>query len=94
MNTLMNRTLDYETPKHYFRMKEEKRGIPVDALQEKRMERHLSQQELSKRTKIAQGDISKIERGKANPSVKTLDRLAKGLGCELVIEFRERRFCS
>ena len=94
MNTLMTYSNGYETPKRYLRIKEEKKGIPVDALQEKRVERHLSQQELSRRTKIAQGDISKIERGKANPSMKTLDRLAKGLGCELVIEFRERRYCS
>ena len=33
------------------------------------------------------GDISKIERGVANPSVATLKRLAKGLGTELVISF-------
>ena len=47
----------------------------------------MSQQELSKKTGIAQGDISKIERGNGNPSVKTLQRLAAGMGKKLKIEF-------
>ncbi len=46
----------------------------------------LSQRELSERTGIAQGDISKLERGTANPSLKTLKRLAAGLGMKLDIK--------
>lgn len=48
---------------------------------------NISQQELSKRTGIAQSDISKIENGNANPSIKTLRRLAAGLGMKLKISF-------
>ena len=48
-----------------------------------RTEKNMSQTELSKITKIYQADISNIERGIANPSVKTLDRIAKGLGLNL-----------
>lgn len=39
------------------------------------------------KTGIAQGDISKLEHGTANPSVKTLKRLAAGMGMSLKIEF-------
>ncbi len=38
-------------------------------------------------TGIYQADISKIERGLANPSVSTLQRLAEGMGMKLKIEF-------
>ena len=45
----------------------------------------LSQKELSERTGIDQSDISKIERGVANPSVATLERIAAALEGELFI---------
>jgi DNA-binding XRE family transcriptional regulator len=45
----------------------------------------LSQKELAIASKIDQSDISKIERGVANPSISTLQRLADAMGGELVI---------
>lgn len=47
----------------------------------------ISQSELSEITGIDQADISRIERGLANPSISTLKRLAVGLGAELSISF-------
>ena len=47
----------------------------------------MTQKELSERSGIAQGDISKMENGNANPSVKTLQRLAAAMGKSLKIEF-------
>ena len=47
----------------------------------------LTQKELSKRSGIAQGDISKLENGNANPSIRTLQRLAAAMGKTLRIEF-------
>lgn len=44
-----------------------------------------SQTELSKLSGIDQSDISKIERGVANPSVDTLDRIAKALDASLIV---------
>ena len=41
----------------------------------------------SKRTGIAQADISKLENGNANPSLRTLQRLAAGMGMQVKIEF-------
>lgn len=47
----------------------------------------ITQKDLAERVDIYQGDISKIERGLANPSVQTLQRLASGMGMNLKIEF-------
>ena len=47
----------------------------------------LTQKELAERTGIAQADISKLENGSANPSLRTLRRLAAGMGMQLKLEF-------
>ena len=52
-----------------------------------RVARGLTQKELSERTGIAQGDISKLENGNANPSIRTLQRLASGMNMTLKVEF-------
>lgn len=59
----------------------------IRAMIDAREKQGLTQKELSARTGIAQADISKLEHGNANPSIKTLKRLASGLGCRLKIEF-------
>lgn len=53
----------------------------------------ITQKELAEKTHIYQGDISKIERGSANPSVKTLQRLAEGMGMRVKVEFVEKGRC-
>ena len=50
----------------------------------------LLQRDLAKASGIHQGDISDIECGKANPTVRTLKRLADAMGMELKIEFVEK----
>ena len=45
----------------------------------------MSQKQLAAATGIDQSDISKIERGAANPSVSTLERIARALGGQLAI---------
>ena len=57
------------------------------ALIDIRKGQNLTQKELASLTGIHQADISKIENGNANPSLKTLRKLAKGLGATLKIEF-------
>ena len=59
----------------------------VRAILDARREKGITQKELSERTGIAQGDISKLENGSANPSVKTLKRVAAALGKKVKIEF-------
>ena len=60
----------------------------VQALIDARKESGLTQKQLSERTGIAQADISKLESGNGNPSVKTLQRLAAGMGMRVKIEFQ------
>ena len=59
----------------------------IQAIIDARKNSGITQKELSERTGIAQGDISKLENGNANPSVRTLQRLANGMGMTLKIEF-------
>ncbi len=59
----------------------------IQAMIDARKETGLTQKELSERTGIAQGDISKLENGSANPSLKTLQRLAAGMNMQLKVDF-------
>lgn len=59
----------------------------VQALIDARKASGLTQKELSERTGIAQGDISKLENGNANPSIRTLQRLANAMGMVVKVEF-------
>jgi len=52
-----------------------------------RRERNLTQKQLSELTGINQADISKIERGNANPSLRTLQRLAAAMDMNVKVEF-------
>lgn len=47
--------------------------------------RGLSQAALSKKTRIVQPEVARIERADANPKARTLERLAKGLGARVEI---------
>lgn len=59
----------------------------INAILDSRKEMNMTQKQLSEATGIAQGDISKIENGCANPSLKTIERLAQGMGKKLKLEF-------
>ena len=59
----------------------------IQALIEARRASGMTQKELSELTGIAQGDISKLEKGNSNPSLRTLIRLAEGMGMQLKVEF-------
>ena len=59
----------------------------IQAIIDARKKSGLSQKQLSEKTGIAQGDISKIENGEANPSLKTLKRLAIGMRMKLYLQF-------
>lgn len=59
----------------------------IQALIDARKHSGMTQQQLSAATGIAQADISKLENGNANPSLKTMQRLACGMGMRLKIEF-------
>lgn len=48
-------------------------------IKQKRIELKMSQEELAEKIGIDQSDLSKIEKGSANPSIKMLSRIASGL---------------
>lgn len=86
-----NDDLDIETETIYEdgeTVREEKPAAFVmvgEAVAAARARKGLSQKELSDLTGIDQSDLSKIERGIANPSVNTLNRIAKALDAKLLI---------
>ena len=49
----------------------------------------MTQKQLSEKTGIAQADISKLENGNANPSLRTLQRLANGMGMKVKLVFEQ-----
>ena len=59
----------------------------IRAMMDARISQNLTQKELAERTGINQADISKLENGTKNPSLKLLKRLAAGMGMQLKIEF-------
>ena len=59
----------------------------IRALVDARIANNLTQKELAERTGINQADISKLENGTRNPSIKLLKRLAEGMDSVLKIEF-------
>jgi len=61
----------------------------IQAIIDARKTTGLTQKQLSERTGISQGDISRLENGNANPSLNTLKRLANGMDMVLKIEFSQ-----
>lgn len=59
----------------------------IRAIIDARTSQNLTQKELAERTGINQADISKLENGTRNPSIKLLKRLAEGMDMVLRIEF-------
>ena len=59
----------------------------IKAMLDTRKEKAMTQKQLADITGIPQADISRLENGNANPSLKTLQRLADGMGMKLKLEF-------
>lgn len=59
----------------------------IRAMVDMRIKQNLTQKELVSRTGIDQADISKLENGTKNPSLKLLKKLAAGMEMQLKIEF-------
>ena len=60
------------------------------SIAEARKSKNISQTELSKMTGIIQADISRIENGKANPTINVLKRIADALEMNLNLSFEDR----
>ncbi len=63
----------------------------IRAIIDARISNNLTQKELAEKTGIAQAEISKIENGTRNPSIKLLQRLADGMDMVLNISFSPKQ---
>lgn len=63
-------------------------GLNVQRL---RRAKELSQEELAARADVHQTYLSGVERGRRNPSVLILDRIAKALGADIEELLKRRR---
>lgn len=63
----------------------------VRAMIDARTSQNLTQKELSERTGIAQTEISRLENGTRNPSIKLLQRLADGMDMVLSVTFTPKK---
>ena len=59
----------------------------IQAMIDARKSSGLTQKQLSERTGITQGDISRLENGTRNPSIRLLQRLADGMDMVLQVTF-------
>lgn len=74
-----------------FKAEYQKSRIEFDitrAIVNARCEKNMTQKDLAVRTGIRQSNISRIENGSSSPNITTLERIARGLGKQLFIEFR------
>jgi DNA-binding XRE family transcriptional regulator len=85
---LENRLKNEDFRKEYEALESE--YIIIQAIIDARKKMHLTQKQLSQRTGINQADISKIETGVSNPTLRMLNRLAEGMNMILRIEFEPR----
>jgi len=60
----------------------------IKAILEVRKDQNLTQKELAEKSGVKQSNISRIETGSASPTVATLQKIAKGVGKTLHLEFR------
>ena len=63
----------------------------IRAIIDARVSQNLTQKELAERTGIAQTEISRLENGTRNPSIKLLQRLADGMDMVLNISFTPKK---
>jgi len=85
-NDYLNTKLQDHTTKREYDALEPEYAI-IHAMIDARKKSGLTQKELADKTGITQGDISKIERGNANPSLNTLKKLADGMNMTLQLVF-------
>lgn len=82
---LKRRLKDPEFKKEYDDLEQE--YTIIQAIIDARSSRNLTQKQLAELTGIDQADISKLERGMTNPSIKLLKKFADGLDMDLHISF-------
>lgn len=83
-----NKMRDSEFAKAYEEVQPEMNIIR--AIIDARIAKNMTQKDLSNKTGINQSEISKLENGTRNPSIKLLQRLAEGMDMVLDVSFKEK----
>ena len=60
-----------------------------DVIKERRAKLRLSQVDLAEMTSISLATVKDIERGRGNPSIRTVEKLLEVLGLEIVFRIRQ-----
>ena len=63
----------------------------IRAIIDARISQNMTQKELAEKTGMAQTEISRLENGTRNPSIKLLQRLADGMGMVLNVSFSPKK---
>ncbi len=84
-DTLNERLQDPEFEAEWEAMEPERQIMQAIAMG--REDGGFTQSQLAEATGIHQADISRLENGTGNPSLKTLKRLAAGMGMRLEVKF-------
>lgn len=85
LDTLNEMLKDPEFKKEWDELEPERQV--TKAIANARSKSKVTQMELSQKTGINQSNLSRIERGTMIPSIKTLSKIAQGMGLHLKIEF-------
>jgi DNA-binding XRE family transcriptional regulator len=102
MNFLGRKKIKKENDFHFYLIKRSKSQAPKENCSEYgkqlemschilklRKQKKISQAELAKRVGLKQIEVIRIEEGKQNISISTLERIAKVFGCDLKISLTE-----
>ena len=60
-----------------------------DTIKERRSQLNISQIDLAEMAGVSLATVKDIERGKGNPSIKTVEKILAVLGMELVYQLRQ-----
>lgn len=86
----LDRLLEEELRNLEFRKEWETTQLEYDITEmliKARTSQHISQKELAIRAGVRQSNLSRIENGQCSPNLATLQKIAKGLGKRLQLQF-------
>ncbi|MBQ4422436.1 MAG: helix-turn-helix transcriptional regulator [Schwartzia sp.] len=86
----LDRLLEEELRNPEFRKEWETTQLEYDITEmliKARTSQHISQKELAIRAGVRQSNLSRIENGQCSPNLATLQKIAKGLGKRLQLQF-------
>ena len=65
-------------------------AILGEIIKKRRKELNITQPHLAELAKVSTNTLYKLERGQGNPSLDVLNKLAEGLGLELILEVKKK----